>query len=74
MIKEIKIEDWNKKKFLSKIKFSFSKLYKKSVTYFSENSKYVIYVELDDRPELLAEMTANDLYQESISFKIEQLY
>ena len=74
MIKEIKIEDWNKRKFLSKIPFKFSRLYKKSITFFSENSKYVIYAELDDKPEIQNNMTANEIWQESYFFKLEQLY
>ena len=74
MVKEIKIEDWNKKPILSKINFSFFRLYKNSVTYITENTKYIIYAELEDRSELVINMTANEIWQECQSFKIEQVY
>ena len=75
-MKEIKIEDWNKRKRLSKLKFKFSSIQSNFyATYFSDNSKYVIFFEFGSASTLFNEMTAMEIYEQSTTkFTLNKLY
>ena len=71
---EIKIEDWNKKIRLSKSLFTFVKMFRKSITYCTEDCRYFINADLKDNSEIENKMTANNLFSQCSHFSLEKIY
>ena len=62
--KNITIEKWDENLFLKSLKFQFNSIYGYIVKYTTTDLKYSVSAKINNRSEMIFEMTANDIWQE----------